>query len=76
MKKIQILGGGCQKCSDLADKVKTVADSMGIEYEMEKVTDIAKIVSFGVMTTPALVVDGEVKASGKIPSEDEIKEFL
>lgn len=76
MKKIQILGTGCKKCEDLADKVKAVADSMGIEYEMEKVTDIAKIVSYGVMTTPALVVDGEVKVSGKIPSADEIKEFL
>lgn len=76
MTKIEILGTGCKKCNDLADKVKGVADSMGIEYEFEKVTDIAKIVSYGVMTTPALVVDGEVKVSGKIPSTDEIKELL
>lgn len=76
MKLIKILGTGCKKCNDLADKVKAVADSMGIEYEFEKVTDIAQIVSYGVMTTPALVVDGEVKISGKIPSADEIKEFL
>lgn len=76
MTNIKILGTGCKKCNDLADKVKSVADSMGIEYEFEKVTDIAQIVSYGVMTTPALVVDGEVKVSGKIPSADEIKEFL
>lgn len=76
MINIKILGTGCKKCNDLADKVKSVADSMGIEYEFEKVTDIAQIVSYGVMTTPALVVDGEVKVSGKIPSADEIKEFL
>lgn len=76
MKQIKILGTGCKKCNDLADKVKSVADSMGIEYEFEKVTDIAQIVSYGVMTTPALVVNGEVKVSGKIPSDAEIKEFL
>lgn len=76
MKNIKILGTGCKKCNDLADKVKAVADSEGIEYEFEKVTDIGRIVSYGVMTTPALVVDGEVKVSGKIPSADEIKELL
>lgn len=76
MTSIKILGTGCKKCNDLAEKVKAVADSMGIEYEFEKVTDIAKIVSYGVMTTPALVVNGEVKVSGKIPSADEIKELL
>lgn len=76
MKNIKILGTGCKKCNDLADKVKAVADSMGVEYEFEKVTDIGRIVSYGVMTTPALVVDGEVKVSGKIPSADELKELL
>lgn len=76
MKKIQILGTGCKKCNELADKVKSVADSQGIKYEFEKVTDIGEIVSYGVMTTPALVVDGEVKISGKVPSENEIKELL
>lgn len=76
MKKIQILGTGCKKCNELADKVKAVADSQGIEYEFEKVTDICEIVSYGVMTTPAFVVDGVVKASGKIPSNEEIKELL
>jgi small redox-active disulfide protein 2 len=76
MKKIKILGTGCKKCNELSDKVKAVADSMGIEYEFEKVTDITEIISYGVMTTPALVVDGKVKVSGKIPSDDEIKRLL
>lgn len=76
MKKIEILGGGCQKCSDLAAKVKAIADSMGLEYELEKVTDITKIINYGVIKTPALVINGEVKISGEIPSADEIKELL
>lgn len=76
MKKIQILGTGCKKCNDLADQVKNIADSMGIEYEFEKVTDIGEIVAYGVMLTPALVVDGDVKFLGKIPSDHEIKELL
>lgn len=76
MKIIEILGTGCKKCNDLADRVKSVADSMEIEYELKKVTDITEIVAYGVMTTPALVVDGDVKFSGKIPSVDEIKELL
>lgn len=67
---------GCKKCNDLTEKVRAVADSTGLEYELKKVTDITKIVAFGVMTTPALVIDGEVKVSGKIPSADEIKELL
>ena len=73
---IKILGTGCKKCNELADKVKAVADAQGLEYEFEKVTDIVQIVGYGVMTTPALVVDGVVKFSGKIPSENEIKELL
>ncbi len=76
MKQIKILGTGCKKCNELADKVRSVADSQCIEYEFEKVTDISQIVSYGVMTTPALVVDGIVKISGKVPSESEIKELL
>ena len=76
MKKIEILGTGCKKCSDLAESAKKAAESLGIEFELEKVTDIQKIVEYGVMSTPALVVDGEIKVSGKIPSVDEIKKFL
>ena len=76
MKKIQILGTGCAKCTMLADNIKKIADSLGIEYELEKVEDITKIIEFGVMMTPGLVVDGVVKASGKVPKDDEIKNLL
>jgi len=76
MKKIHVLGTGCAKCTLLADTVKKVADSMGIEYQLEKVTDIMKIMEFGVMMTPGLVVDGKVVVAGKVPKEDEIKKML
>lgn len=76
MKKIEILGTGCKKCNDLTELTQKTADSMQIEYEIEKVTDILKIIEYGVVATPALVVDGEVKISGKIPSVDDIKKYL
>ena len=76
MKKIQILGTGCAKCTMLADNIKKIADSLGIEYQLEKVEDITKIIEFGVMMTPGLVEDGVVKASGKVPKDDEIKEMI
>jgi small redox-active disulfide protein 2 len=76
MKKVQILGTGCAKCQKLADAAKAAADASGIDYELVKVTDINEIVSYGVMATPALAVDGEVKASGRIPSVDEIQRML
>jgi len=76
MKKIQILGTGCHKCMKLEELSKKAADELGIEYEIEKVKDIKQIMNFGVMMTPALVVDGEVKMAGKIPSRDEIKKWI
>ena len=76
MKKIQILGTGCAKCEKLAEETKTAAEELNLEYEMEKVTDINKIMSFGVMMTPALVIDGQVKVSGKVPSIDDLKKLL
>jgi len=76
MKKIQILGTGCPKCKKLAQMVEVTAKEMGIEYELEKVTDINEIMKFGVMVTPALVVDGQVKTVGKVPSAEQIKELL
>ena len=76
MKKIQILGTGCPKCKKLAENAEAAAKALGIEYEIEKVTDINEIMKFGVMMTPALVVDGEVKLVGKVPSPDEIKGLL
>jgi small redox-active disulfide protein 2 len=76
MKKIQILGPGCPKCKKMAENAETAARELGIDFEMEKVTDIKAIMSFGVMMTPALVVDGKVKVSGKLPDVDEIKKIL
>jgi small redox-active disulfide protein 2 len=76
MKKLQILGTGCPKCKKLAELTETAAKDLGIEYELQKVTDISEIMKFGVMMTPALAVDGRVKAVGKVPSTDEIKKML
>ncbi|MCK5555591.1 MAG: TM0996/MTH895 family glutaredoxin-like protein [Alphaproteobacteria bacterium] len=74
--KIQILGTGCPKYKALTEAAETAAKELGIACDIEKVTDIEKIMSFGVMMTPALVVDGEVKIVGKIPSQDELKKLL
>lgn len=74
--KIHVLGPGCVKCTQLAETVATAAKELGIDYEMEKVTDFNRIMSFGVMMTPGLVVDGEVKAVGRVPSIDEVKNML
>jgi small redox-active disulfide protein 2 len=76
MKKIQILGTGCPKCKKLAENAEAAAKELGIEFEIEKVTDINEIMKFGVMMTPALVVDGELKVVGKVPSTDEINQML
>ncbi len=76
MKKIQILGTGCPKCVKLAENAKAAADAAGVEYELQKVTDINEIIKFGVMMTPALAVDGEVKIVGKVPSVAELKKLI
>jgi len=76
MKKIQILGTGCPKCKKLAENAEAAVKDLGIEYEIEKVTNINEIMGFGVMMTPALAVDGEVKVTGKVVSPDEIKTML
>ena len=76
MKKLQVLGTGCAKCNALAMAADEAAQALGQPYEIEKITDLQRIMSFGVMMTPALVVDGQVKVSGKVPSVDEIKTML
>jgi len=76
MKKIQILGTGCPKCKKLAENAEAAAKDLGIEYSLEKVTQINDIMKFGVMVTPALAIDGEVKTVGKVVSRDEIKKML
>ena len=74
--KIQILGTGCPKCEQLAKAVEAAAKELGLNFELEKITELEQIMSFGVMMTPALAIDGEVKTMGKIPTSDELKKIL
>jgi small redox-active disulfide protein 2 len=74
--KLQILGTGCPKCQKLTEQTEAAAQSLGLDYQLEKVTDLNDIMGFGVMMTPALAVDGVVKVSGKVPSVEEIKGML
>lgn len=74
--KIQILGTGCPKCAQLTENAKMAIEESGADCELEKVTDINEILKFGVMMTPAIAIDGEVKAVGKVSSTEEIKNML
>ena len=74
--KIQILGTGCPKCKKLAEIADAAAKELQLDYTLEKVTDINQITAFGVMMTPALAVDGEVKVVGKVPNVEEVKSLL
>ena len=74
--KIQILGTGCPKCKKLAGNAENAAKELGLNYEIEKVTDINKIMAFGVMMTPAIAIEGNVKSAGKVSSVKEIKDML
>jgi len=76
MKKIQVLGPGCARCNQLAEDVIKAAMELDIKYHFEKVSDMREIMKFGVMMTPALVIDGVVKVKGKVPSIDELKKLL
>lgn len=76
MKTIQILGTGCAKCNKLAEATETAADELGLDYKMEKITDMMRFADFGVMVTPAMAIDGEVKVAGKVPPVDELKELI
>ena len=76
MKKIQILGTGCPKCKALTANAEAAVQALGVEAQVEKVEKIPDILKFGVMTTPALVVDGVVKSAGKVLSTEEIKAHL
>lgn len=73
---IQILGAGCPKCKKLAELAQQAASELGLDFMLEKVEDISAILGFGVMLTPALVVDGAVKFSGRVPPVDELKQIL
>jgi len=74
--KIEVLGPGCAKCEALFGRVKSLAARLEVECEIVKVTDIAEIVSRGIMMTPALVVDGEVRVVGKVPTEEQLEDLL
>ncbi len=76
MKTLQILGTGCPKCKKLAETVDAAVKELGVECEVEKVTDINDIIGFGVMTTPALAIDGKVVVAGRVPGVAEIKSLL
>ncbi|WP_136796896.1 MULTISPECIES: thioredoxin family protein [Desulfosediminicola] len=74
--KIQVFGPGCTKCQQVADNAKAAAEALGIEYEIEKISDFNVMMGFGVMMTPAIAIEGEVKVVGKVPTVDEIKTML
>jgi len=76
MKTLQVLGTGCPKCKTMSVLTQEAAESLGMEYKLVKVTDINEIMKFGVMMTPALAVDGEVKVAGKVPSVEDIKKLI
>jgi len=76
MRKIQVLGTGCPNCQKLLENAEIACRRLELDFEIEKVDKINKIVEYGVMMTPALVVDGEVKAAGKVLSEEEIMGIL
>lgn len=76
MKKLQILGTGCARCNALAQATEQAALALGLDYELEKVTDLNRIRSFGVLMTPALAVDGQVKLAGRVPSVADLEKLL
>ncbi|MGB9713130.1 MAG: thioredoxin family protein [Dissulfurimicrobium sp.] len=74
--KIEILGPGCQRCEALARNAEDAAKELGLQAEIEKVTEMGRIVGYGVMATPGIAIDGKLKGSGKLFTVDEIKAFL
>jgi small redox-active disulfide protein 2 len=76
MKHIQVLGTGCSKCHKLTEVARAAAEQVGKPYELEHVTDVMRFAELGVMSIPALVVDGKVLAVGRVPRQDEIAGWL
>ncbi len=74
--KIEILGPGCPRCQALADNAARAAEELGLDADIEKITEMGKIVAYGVMSTPGIVVDGKLKGSGKLFTVEEIKKML
>ena len=76
MTKIQIVGGGCARCDQLARNAEEAARDLDIDYRLRKITSYRQMSRMGILLTPALVIDGEVKSSGNVPTVEEIKEIL
>jgi len=76
MKNIKVLGSGCRNCTTTYDLIATVAKDMGVDIELEKVEDIGQIMGYGVMSTPGVVIDGQVVHSGGIPDRSSVQEWL
>lgn len=76
MKNIKVLGSGCRNCEITANVISTAAKQAGVEIELEKVTDIAQIMAYGVMSTPGVVVDGHVVHSGGVPGPDQVRDWV
>lgn len=74
--KLQILGTGCPKCKMLSEHAERAAQELGLDYEIEKITNIEEILAFGALATPALAVDGEIKVVGRVPTTARLKEML
>mgnify|MGYP001135950437 CR=1 FL=1 len=74
--EIKVLGTGCPKCQEVEKRVKSALDDLNVAADVEKVTDITKIRTYGILATPGLVIDGKVKSSGRIPRVDEIKDWI
>jgi small redox-active disulfide protein 2 len=74
--EIKVLGPGCSKCQQTEKIVKEAVAESGIEAQVEKITDIMKIMNYGVMGTPAVVVDGQVKSTGKVPKKEEVIKWI
>jgi small redox-active disulfide protein 2 len=75
-RKIEVLGAGCSRCQDLYKGVIEAVMAVNLDADVEKVEDISKIMAYGVMSTPALVIDGKIKFAGKVPSVAELKKIL
>jgi len=74
--EIKVLGTGCPKCQEVEKRVKNALAELNAAADVEKVTDIKKIMAFGILATPGLVIDGKVKSSGRIPRPEEIKDWI
>jgi small redox-active disulfide protein 2 len=74
--KIEILGAGCSKCNKTKEVIEKVLNSTGVKAEVVKVEDFETILKYGVMITPAVVIDGDVKIVGKVPDEKEVRKWI